>query len=164
MDAGPNDPAAYVAILERVPTIVEQYEKSRNRTYSQGMSFPTYVYPVLTLDEFFIGNRDGGSVMCNLDHEPRAEETYEFLKHIESRPEVSRIFMIVTQWDGPGHWPFSDAIIISTTADMETVRGWFPKPWTPTELTAWNRNPDPNYETEDFPKTPGYTEYYLWYD
>lgn len=95
--------------------------------------------PLLTLEEFFEGNDHIGSIGCNLDSEPTPQEFYEFLTALRSKPQVSDVRVQITCVDDPGvEWPFSDTVWIITSADEETVRGWFPDTLAPDDVwTGW---------------------------
>lgn len=95
--------------------------------------------PLLTLEEFFEGNDEVGSIGCNLDEFPHPSEFRELLTEIEKRDDVSDIRIQITCVDSPGEeWPFSDVIWIMTSADSDKVRTWFPDRLVPDETwTGW---------------------------
>ncbi len=82
--------------------------------------------PVVSLEEFFDGNRDPGSIGPNLDSQPTPQDFYTFLRNLRSRPQVADVRILFTQYDGPGNWPFSDTIFVITSASPETVATWIP--------------------------------------
>jgi hypothetical protein len=83
--------------------------------------------PLLTLEEFFEGNDETGSIGCNLDSCPEPKDFYNLLMPLRARDDVSDIRIQITCVDDPGkQWPFSDTIWIMTSADEDTVRSWFP--------------------------------------
>lgn len=154
MDAGPNDPAEYVRIVERIQRLIEVDENTGEGHWRTN--------PVLTLDEFFRGNREAGSIMPNLARTPSPTEVFSFLKDIEGRDEVDGVYVTVTQWDGEGRWPFSEVIIVVAKASISDIESWFPEYWMPDEIVT-----DPSeigLATEYFKSPAGYQEFFLWYD
>ena len=80
---------------------------------------------VVSLEDFFNGNDDLGSIGCNLGNEqPLVAEFYRVLKNIRSRPEVQDVLVRICDYSDPTSWPFSDAVHIITTAGHETVNAW----------------------------------------
>ncbi len=81
----------------------------------------------VSLEAFFDGNDDPGSMWCNLDEPPdTADETYRFLRSIRERHDVADILVRVIQVED-GEWPFSDSVVIVTDESGMTVRSWFEK-------------------------------------
>jgi hypothetical protein len=63
--------------------------------------------PLLTIDEFFEGNSEVGSIGCNLDSAPAPARFYELFRQIARRSEVKDTRVQITAFDVP-EWPFSD--------------------------------------------------------
>ncbi|MBW3636048.1 MAG: hypothetical protein KY445_06225 [Armatimonadetes bacterium] len=84
--------------------------------------------PVVSLDDFFKGNEDYGSIGCNLTPAIGPQIFYEQLKALRSRPDVQDILVQIsnTNEDDPDSlmWPFSDQIYILTSASGEEVAKW----------------------------------------
>ena len=122
-------------------------------------SVPT---PLLTLEEFFEGNDETGSIGCNLQSEPEPHEFYDLLKSVRSRSEVSDVRVQITCVDAPGEqWPFSDTVWVITSADSDTVREWFPERLAPDEVwEGWNARV--KYEACAVPAD--YNAVGVWYD
>jgi hypothetical protein len=100
---------------------------------------------MLTLDEFFHDNDVVGSIGCNLDGSPHPGEIWRALRKIEEIDGVDAVYVLVTLFDTP-EWPFSDAVRIVTSHNVDTVRSWFPAKLAPDEVwksrnRAQNRNP-----------------------
>lgn len=90
--------------------------------------------PLLTLEEFFEGNEEAGSIGCNLDSYPEPSEFFSLLTGIRSKPEVSDVRVQITCLDDPWkQWPFSDTVWIITSVDPENVKSWFPVHLAPSE-------------------------------
>jgi len=89
--------------------------------------------PLLTIEEFFEGNDAIGSIGCNLDNEPTPAEFYELFKAISLKPWVKDIRVVVTVFDTP-EWPFSDNVLIMTSAAPAEVHSWFPERLRPDDV------------------------------
>ena len=77
--------------------------------------------PLLTLEEFFEGNDDRGSIWCNVDA-PEMTEIFGILRTIREREDVSDVRVMLTQFDGmEDEWPFSDTIFIIGRISPEEV-------------------------------------------
>jgi hypothetical protein len=57
--------------------------------------------PLLTLDEFFLGNEVVGSIAANLTPTPAPAEFFDLLRQIASRPEVADVRIQVKEFDDP---------------------------------------------------------------
>jgi hypothetical protein len=78
---------------------------------------------LVTLEEFFDGNDDPGSIWPNLANEPIPAEVFKVLKAIRSRKEVVDVRILVTQFDGvEDEWPFSDTVFVITSSTKEEVQ------------------------------------------
>ena len=151
------DESKYAAILKRIgklavlpgqpELIYDQYEDVEN--------------PMLSLEEFFEGNDDGSSIWCNLEDQPEPDEVYAFLKTIRARPDVANVYIMVTQHDGPGSWPFSDTIWVVTSALSDEVAEWLPDKYMPDEI--WEGVPD-HFKVERVSVPDGMRLVALWYD
>ena len=99
--------------------------------------------PLLTIDEFFEGNAEVGSIGCNLDGAPSPDAFYSLFQAIAQRPDVRDIRVQITAFDVP-EWPFSDTVYIMTSATPEEVATWFPEHLRPDE--TWQGFLDQPYE------------------
>lgn len=79
--------------------------------------------PVLTVDEFFEGNHDLGSIGCNLSPAPPLEVFRRVLLGIAARPDVQSVLVRVTE-DMGDEWPFSDQVFVLTSVPVEEVGAW----------------------------------------
>lgn len=98
--------------------------------------------PLLTVDEFFVGNTVVGSIGCNLDR-ATPEAFHALFRTMAGRPEVGDIRVQVTAFDDPD-WPFSDTVYIMSSASAEDVAAWFPAHLKPDE--TWSGFLDQAYE------------------
>lgn len=104
--------------------------------------------PLVTLDEFFDGNSEVGSIGCNLDSAPAPARFYELLLEIARRPEVKDVRVQITAFDAP-EWPFSDTVYVMTSATPEEVALWFPDDLKPDE--TWEGFVDQPFEPYEVP-------------
>lgn len=120
---------------------------------------PTTPRPLLTLEEYFIGNTVAGSICCNCTPTPEPQEVYDILQRISSRSEVVDVRVQIFVFDI--EWPFSDTVWIVTSADAKNVKSWFPKYMAPDEclLGQWE-----DVDTEDLDVPDGYTPIACWWD
>jgi hypothetical protein len=82
--------------------------------------------PLVTLEEFFVGNDDYGSIGCNLTLMLGPQFFFEKLKSIRSQPNVQDLLVEVTEVEeeDSGIWPFSDRVYIFTDGTAEDVTHW----------------------------------------
>lgn len=105
------DPDARARLEERVESIGGMYDDEHDN-------------PTVSLEEFFTGNRDLGSIGCNLNDHPGIETFHRVLKGIEGRPGVSGVYVRITDLEGDDAWPFSDTVLINTSAGQAEVESW----------------------------------------
>src|SRR5436309_10323833 len=83
--------------------------------------------PLLTLEEFFEGNDDCGSIGCNLPGSVSPGEFYEVFKRIRERPEVADVLVEIRSWDDLEDWPFSDTIWVITSLAKQDIQQYLGK-------------------------------------
>jgi hypothetical protein len=83
--------------------------------------------PIVSLEEFFTGNEDLGSIGCNLTRHPGMQSFYAELKTIRSRPDVQGVFVAIHETDADTIWPFSECVYILTSAPTKEVSRWMQK-------------------------------------
>ena len=115
--------------------------------------------PLLTVDEFFEGNAEVGSIGCNLEGAPAPDEFYALFRAIAERPDVNDVRVQITAFDVP-EWPFSDTVYIMTSATPEEVATWFPEHLKPDE--TWSGFVDQPYEPYQVPD--GMQPIACWWD
>jgi hypothetical protein len=123
---------------------------------SRGMS------AALSLEEFFEGNTDYGSIGCNLSDSPGPEGFYQVLREIRSRPQVQDVLVEVREVDEEDEstWPFSDTLFVLTDAPREVVANWL-EPLQPDEVEEGVGEGEP----PPFPELqPGMRVLYAWWD
>ena len=94
---------------------------------SQELSGRKRALPVVSLENFFEGNDDYGSIGCNLsaDEHPGPQGFYEILRAIRQREDVQDVLVEIHEWEEDEEaWPFSERIYILTTATPNDVAQW----------------------------------------
>lgn len=79
---------------------------------------------LLTLEEFFDGNADLGSICCNLINHPGLDVVRQRLEAIVARPDVSAAWIEIVDADRDLDWPFSDRVWFSTSAAESEAEIW----------------------------------------
>lgn len=82
--------------------------------------------PIVSLEDFFVGNEDLGSIGCNLMKHPGIDQFYQILKKIRDKAEVYDILVEIYEFDETDEivWPFSERIHILTSGSQEMVKEW----------------------------------------
>lgn len=116
---------------------------------------------VVSLEDFFIGNDDRGSIGCNLgDDQPKISAFYDILRAIRSRPEVQDVLVRICEYDNPNSWPYTDTVYIIASATPQDVRCWV-EPLRPDEVYAgWMYGAPPNVPVLQ----SGMKPYSIWWD
>ena len=91
--------------------------------------------PVVSLEDFFEGNQDMGSIGCNLIKHPGTQRFFEILRLIRERPDVQDVLIEINELDESdvSSWPFSERVYLYTTARREEVSNWL-APLEPDEI------------------------------
>jgi hypothetical protein len=117
--------------------------------------------PLLTIAEFFDGNDAVGSIGCNLPGSPSPSIMRELCEKIAARADVKDLRILVTLFDEPDYWPFSDTIFVLTAVEPDVVRSWFPEELAPDEVYVGEFG-DKHVEPYDIP--PGTHPIGCWWD
>jgi hypothetical protein len=81
--------------------------------------------PVVSLEDFFTGNNDLGSIGCNLLVHPGMATFYRILQEVRNCSEVQDVLIGITDLeDTEGVWPFSDSVYILTRVPARKVARW----------------------------------------
>jgi hypothetical protein len=82
--------------------------------------------PVVTLEDFFEGNDDLGSIGCNLLDHPGVDAFYETFLKIRARDDVFDVLIGIYEIDEDDEemWPFSELAYIITSANENDVTSW----------------------------------------
>lgn len=116
---------------------------------------------VVSLEDFFTGNDDLGSIGCNLgDEQPSIQEFFETLKRIRSKPQVQDVLIRICDYDDPESWPYSDTVYIIASVPLEEVRDWV------VSLNSDEVHAEWMYGKPDAAPEPkkGMTPYSMWWD
>lgn len=116
--------------------------------------------PVVSLEDFFEGNEDIGSIGANLIEHPGIETFYRVLKEIRKREDVQDVLIIINQIDEHLDWPFSESLYIFTSCSKEQVSEWV-KPLKPDDIAEgwiWGKPPAAPQPKE------GYKVFWIWWD
>lgn len=94
------------------------------KIYAQGYPVAEAA-PIVTLEDFFEGNADEGSIGCNLLKHPGIKTFYEVLLNIRKRDNVQDVFVEIMELeDDEEYWAFSERVYILTNAEKSTVEQW----------------------------------------
>src|SRR5688572_1042102 len=74
-----------------------------------------------TLEEFFDGNNDMGSLLCNISEHPGMATLYEAFVTLRNQPGVGDVRVVVRELEAEDTWPFSDTVAVHTTAAPEEI-------------------------------------------
>jgi len=78
--------------------------------------------PVVSLEEFFEGNSDEGSIGCNLLPHPGTDFFFDLLLAIREHPKVQTVLIEIYQIDELFEtWPFSERVYIYTKLPEEEI-------------------------------------------
>ncbi|MFP5270145.1 hypothetical protein [Coleofasciculus sp.] len=119
-------------------------------------------FPLVSLEDFFLGNEDYGSIGCNLLEHPGLEQFFERLKFIRERQDVQDVLVAVIEIeeDFPDMWPFSDHIYIITSASRTEVENWLAE-LQPDEVVEGWATEKPSNAPEIL---PGFNIFHAWWD
>ncbi|MCB9879018.1 MAG: hypothetical protein H6835_15595 [Planctomycetes bacterium] len=105
------------------------------RIYRAGdLDDPATPAPLVSLEEFFEGNDDPGSIGCNLPGEVMPSEFWAALSSIRARDDVADVLVEVAAHEDPDDWPFADTVWVITAAAPEVVRSWMPERLEPDDV------------------------------
>lgn len=91
----------------------------------QGFPNPQQPLPVVSLEEFFLGNDDPGSIGCNLLDHPGIDYFYQLLGNLRQKSEVQDVLVEIYDLEEEGDaWPFSERVYLLTSASQPQVEEW----------------------------------------
>jgi len=68
---------------------------------------------IVSIEEFFDGNDDLGSIGCNLTEDPGMDAFRDTFARIARRPDVATVYAQIAELDpGEDCWPFADTIFV----------------------------------------------------
>ena len=117
--------------------------------------------PLVSLEEFFDGNNDWGSIGYNLPDEVAPQEFYQILRPIRERDDVANVLIEVKDLEDPDGWPSTDTIWVVTTMAREQLNALIPEKIKPDD---WLTYPPEVGETEPIAVPNGMQAIGIWYD
>jgi hypothetical protein len=111
------------------------------------VNHPETPRPLLSLEDFFEGNDDYGSIGYNFyPDQPPPTEFYALFLNIRQRSDVADVLVEVSQHEVPEEWPSADTVWIITTASPAEIRAWLGERFKPDEIydgwTEYRRRED----------------------
>ena len=117
--------------------------------------------PAVSLEDFFEGNTDYGSIGCNLTPMLGPARFYSTLKGIRDRDDVQDVLVEISMIEDDSMWPFSESIWIISSASQQEVWKWM-QPLKPDEIwEGWGDAGKPRAAPDP---QPGMKVYGLWWD
>lgn len=118
--------------------------------------------PVVSLESFFEGNDDLGSIGCNLIDHPGVQRFFTVLRDVRERPEVTDVWVGINEMLGGDEWPFSDHVYVVTSASADDVLRWTAALYPEPEVASgwWNDTPP----VKPIPAPEGMRVLTLWWD
>ena len=118
--------------------------------------------PLVSLEEFFEGNDDYGSIGYNFyPDQPAPSEFFAVFKQIRSRSGVADVRVEVCQHENPDDWPSTDTVWIITSAPAAEVATWLGKRFLADEIfDGWTDH----VRREAYPVPPGMKPIGIWWD
>ncbi len=78
---------------------------------------------IISIEQFFDGNDDLGSIGCNLVEHPGLDVFRNILTGLLQRPDVQAVYAQISELDpGDDCWPFTDTILVAGTIPTEDLR------------------------------------------
>jgi hypothetical protein len=143
------DPAARAHLIERI---------SRHGDIND----PETLRPMVTLEEFFEGNGDWGSIGCNLPDPCSPAEFHALFRSIRDRDDVHDVRVEIQDVPDETSWPFTDTVWVVTSATAAEVESWFEERVRPDEVLDGMASHHPAAEPLDVPA--GMRPVGVWWD
>ena len=140
----------------------ESRQRLIDRVKAYSLPLPGGPWPLVTLEEFFSGNDDFGSIGCNLSPLPGPQFFCEKLKEIRGRSNVQDVLVEIMEVveEDLSAWPFSDRVYIFAHASHDEVSRWASK-LQPDAIGEGFTNGKPGQAPD---LEPGVRTYWLWWD
>ena len=117
--------------------------------------------PVVSLEEFFEGNDDWGSIGYNLPDPVSPQDFYRILQSIRDRPDVADVLIEVKDLEDPEGWPSTDTIWVVTSTSRDELDQMIPDNIKPDD---WLSYPPEHTSMEPISVPSGMQAYGIWYD
>jgi hypothetical protein len=78
---------------------------------------------IVSVERFFDGNDDSGSIGCNLTEHPGMDKFRDVLTGLLRRPDVEAVYAQISELDpGEGCWPFTDIVLVVGSIPDDELR------------------------------------------
>lgn len=78
---------------------------------------------IVSIQRFFDGNDDPGSIGCNLMEHPGVHTFRDILTGLLRRPDVQAVYAQISELDpGEGCWPFTDLVLVVGGISIRDLR------------------------------------------
>ena len=78
---------------------------------------------LVSIERFFDGNDDLGSIGCNLIEHPGIERFRDILVSLTRHPDVQAVYAQIAELDpGEDSWPFTDTVLVVGSIDAYTLK------------------------------------------
>ena len=158
------------ATHQRVTTRLDMNARAAltGKIKQQGNPNDTNSLPILvSLEDFFEGNGDSGSIGPNLNPQPGPKKFYTVLQEVRRRKDVQDVLIRIRMVESEDMWPFSDTVYILTSAPTAEVASWL-KALNPSEVYDNSvKHLTPDWPSRlAFPRDlrPGMRVVYAWWD
>ena len=117
--------------------------------------------PVVSLEDFFEGNTDKGSIGCNLLPHPGIHFIYDSLIKLRNHPMVQTVLIEIFEVDEAfENWPYSERVYVySSLPDEEIAKMMNPLRYDELEYGFFKGKPSSAVNPE-----PGMNVYAFWWD
>ncbi len=118
--------------------------------------------PLISLEEFFIGNNDHASIGYNFyPNQPSPKAFYDLFRRIRRKPGVHDVIVQVNDQIESTDWPSTDTVWIITSASVDDVKRWLGRKFQADDLLV-------GFPTtpiiEDYPIPLGMKALGVWWD
>lgn len=120
-----------------------------------------FEFSLVTLEEFFFGNDQMGSICPHVTPQPSPPEVMAVFEVIRGHPAVAGVYVMPTQIDDDEDWPFSDTVWIITSLSVQELEEMVPRNFCPSEwIAGWPTH----YSLPERPVPLGMRPLAAWYD
>ena len=115
---------------------MEAHERLLERINRNGdINYDIIPRPLVTLEEFFEGNKDYGSIGYNFyPDQPSPSEFYHLFKTIRDKADVADVRVEIKDLEDPEGWPSTDTVWIVTKASVSDIKKWLGKRFEPDDI------------------------------
>ena len=115
--------------------------------------------PIVSLELFFEGNDEEGSIGCNLRKHPGIDVFYDMLNFIRRKEEVQDVLVEIHEVEDD-FWPYSERVYILSTETESEIMRWLDI-LEPSDITEGYQFCEP-FQAPTL--SPGYKVYSVWWD